>query len=86
MKTKNSIPILDSLIHSLKTDEIDNSAELLSPKEVSAELKLHINTVYRIIQGGQLRAYNLSEGDRKTYYRIRRQDMENYLDERYCVR
>lgn len=59
---------------------------LLSPREVAEELKLHINTVYKIISDGQLKAYNLSSGDRKTYYRIRRVDLENYLEERYCLR
>ena len=85
MKTKTSIPILDSLIQSLKTDDFnDDSNEMLSPKEVASELKLHINTVYRIIGDGQLKADNLSSGSSKTYYRVRRVDMENYLEERYA--
>ena len=87
MKSKTTIPILDSLIQSLKTDDfVDDSYELLSPKEVAEELKLHINTVYQIIGSGLLKSYNLSSGSRKTYYRIKRVDLENYLEERYCVR
>ena len=85
MKTKYSHPILDNLIQSLKTDDFeDDSHEMLSPKEVAEELKLHINSVYRIIGDGQLKAYNLSSGSRKTFYRVRRVDLENYLEERYC--
>ena len=87
MNNKTSIPILDNLIKSLKQDDyIDDSQEMLSPREVAEELKMHINTIYGIIGTGQLKAYNLSMGDRKTYYRIKRVDLENYLEERYCVR
>ena len=87
MKSKTSIPILDSLIQSLKQDDyIDDSQEMLSPTQVAKELGMHINTIYGIIQTGQLKVYNLSMGDRKNYYRIKRVDLENYLEERYCVR
>ena len=87
MKSKTSIPILHDLIQSLKTDyEIDDSQEMLSPTQVAEKLGMHINTIYRIIGTGQLKAYNLSMGDRKTYYRIKRVDLENYLEERYCIR
>lgn len=87
MKTRTPLPTLEQLIQSLKTDDFeDDSHEMLSPREVSEEIKLHINTVYRIIQTGQLKAYDLSIGSRKTYYRIKRVDLENYLEERYCVR
>ena len=85
MKTKTHIPILDNLIQSLQYDDIDESRyEMLKPKEVAEELGMHLNSIYRIIGTGQLKAYNLSSGDRKTYYRIRRVDLENYLEERYC--
>ena len=65
---------------------IDDSHELLSPKQVAEYLGMHINSIYRIIGSGQLRAYNLSSGRDKTFYRIKRGDLENYLEERYCVR
>ena len=78
---------MDQLIQSLQTDDFeDNDHEMLSPGQVAEELKLHINTVYKIIGTGQLKAYNLSSGNRKTFYRIRRVDLENYLEERYCLR
>ena len=66
-------------------DFIDDSHEMLSPKKIAEELGMHINTIYKIIGAGQLKAYNLSLGSRKTYYRVRRVDLENYLEERYCV-
>ena len=84
MNCDSPIAIIDSMIESLKPNSINDSYELLSPKEVGEILKLHINTVYRIISTGQLRAYNLSSGRDKTYYRIKREDLEDYLEERYC--
>lgn len=88
MNSNNPIAILDGMIESLKSDDnyIDDGHEMLSPGQVAGELKLHIGTVYKLIGDGQLKAYNLSSGNRKTYYRIRRVDLENYLEERYCVR
>ena len=85
MKTITPLHTLEQLIHSIQTDEFDNSCEMLSPTQVAGELGMHINTIYKIIGSGQLKAYNLSMGDRKTYYRIKRVDLENYLEERYCV-
>ena len=66
-------------------DFIDDSSELLSPKEVAEYLGMHIGTIYKLIGSGMLKAYNLSCGDRKTYDRVKRVDLENYLEERYCV-
>ena len=86
MNSNSSMAILGGMIQSLKPNNIDDRYQLLSPKEVGEMLKLHINTVYRIIGNGQLRAYNLSSGRDKTYYRIRREDLDDYLSERYCAR
>ena len=87
MKTEISIPSLDSLIQSLQTGDFeDNDHEMLSPAQIAEELGMHIGTIYRIIGSGKLKAYNLSMGDRKNYYRIRRVDLENYLEERYSIR
>ena len=85
MNSDSPIAILDRLIEDIKPEQI-NSHEMLSPGQVAEELKLHINTVYRIISTGQLRVYNLSCGGDKTYYRIKREDLDDYLDERYSVR
>ena len=68
----------------LPDDYQDDSDEMLSPRQVAKYLNLHINSVYRLIQNQSLKVYNLSVGERKTYYRIRRIDIENYLEERYC--
>lgn len=84
MKTRTPLPTLDQLIQSLQTDEINDSHEMLSPAQIAEELGMHLNSIYRIIGTGQLKAYNLSSGVRKTYYRIRRVDLENYLESRYC--
>ena len=63
------------------TDRADS--RLLSPTQVAEELNLHINTIYKIIQRGNLTVYNLSvEGGRDKYFRIRRDDLEAYLESR----
>jgi len=86
MNTKAPLPILNDLIQSLQTDTTSGySNEMLSPNQVAQELGMHINTIYRIIGSGQLRSYNLSSGMSKTCYRIKRVDLENYLEERYSV-
>ena len=85
MKTKASYPILDNLIQSLKYDDSEESRhEWLSANGVAGELGLHINTVYRIIQKGELRSFNCSVEGKRNYYRIRREDLDDYLDGRYC--
>lgn len=85
MKTKASNPILDNLIHSLRCDDIeDNRYEWLSANDVAGELGLHINTVYRIIKRGELRSFNCSVDGRRNYYRIKRDDLQDYLNGRYC--
>ncbi|MCF8070736.1 MAG: helix-turn-helix domain-containing protein [Desulfobacterales bacterium] len=86
MKTNNAyIPVLDNLIQSLRTDDIDDGKyEWLSPTQVSSELGIHINTVYRIIQKRELRSFNCSVDGRRNYYRIRRVDLNDYLDSRKC--
>ena len=63
----------------LITDPQNNDQNLIQLEE----LNLHINTVYKIIQRGDLRVYNLSvEGGRDKYFRIRRDDLEAYLESR----
>ena len=87
MNSKTLLPTLDSIIQSLQTGDFeDNDHEMLSPSQIAEELGMHIGTIYRIIGSGKLKAYNLSMGDRKNYYRIRRVDLENYLEERYSIR
>lgn len=57
--------------------------EWLSPRQIADELNMHINTIYRFIQEGQLPVYDLTvERNGKTYYRIKRSDFESWLDDR----
>ena len=81
MNDNNPISILDNMIQSIQTDCF-NDNELLSPKQVGEYLGVHINTIYRIIGTGHLTAYDLSMGNRKTYYRIKKSDIDLYLKER----
>ena len=84
MKTNTYLP-LDNLIQSLQYDDRDDGRhEWLSPVQVGRELGLHINTVYRIIQKGELRSFNCSVDGKRNYYRIRRVDLDDYLDSRKC--
>lgn len=48
--------------------------EVLSPSRLSAEWGVHINTVYRDIRKGALRAFKLPSGR----FRIRRADADRY--------
>ena len=88
MNNTSPMAILDNLIQLTKPDDdyVDDGHEMLSPGQVAKELGMHINTIYRIIGSGKLKSYNLSSGGRKTYYRVKKVDLENYLEERYCVR
>ena len=53
----------------------------LSPRQIAKELGLHIGTVYHIIGSEDLAVYNISIG-KKTYYRIKRSDMDLWLEGR----
>ncbi|RLB63502.1 MAG: hypothetical protein DRH08_10970 [Deltaproteobacteria bacterium] len=73
---------IKSIIDDIESKDRAES-RLLSPTEVAEELNLHINTIYKIIQRGDLRVYNLSVvGGQDKYFRIRRDDLEAYLESR----
>ena len=88
MKTATHSITLSTLIDSLQR-QIQNEPEeieqeqWLSPSQIAQELGMHINTIYRIIQSGQLPVYDLTVGrNGKTYYRIKRSDLEGWLEGR----
>ena len=88
MKTEIFTPTLSTLIDSLNRQIQDGSEDMekqqwLSPTQIADELNMHINTIYRFIQSGQLPVYDLTVGrNGKTYYRIKRSDFEDWLDDR----
>ena len=88
MKTATHTTTLSTLIDNLQRQIQDEPEELkqeewLAPSQVAQELGMHINTIYRIIQSGQLVVYDLTVGrGGKTYYRIKRSDFEDWLDGR----
>jgi excisionase family DNA binding protein len=53
--------------------------EWLSPTALSEELGVHINSIYRWIRSEELKAYNLGTNG-KTFYRIKRTDVEAWLE------
>jgi excisionase family DNA binding protein len=82
MTTQNLGLSIRGIIDNIESKDRAES-RLLSPTEVAEELNLHINTIYKIIQRGHLTVYNLSvEGGRDKYFRIRRDDLESYLESR----
>ena len=88
MNTITLTPTLSDLIDSLQRqigngpDELEQE-EWLSPQQIADELNMHINTIYRFIQSKQFPVYDLTVGrNGKTYYRIKRSDFENWLDDR----
>ena len=84
MKTNTFCSTLDTLINSLNQGDTSDIEEWLTTKQIASELQLHINTVLRIIHSGKLKAYNIGLEGRRSYYRIKRSDLEEYLDQRYC--
>ena len=82
MTTQNLGLSIRGIIDDIESKDRADS-RLLSPTQVAEELNLHINTVYKIIQKGDLNVYNLSvEGGRDKYFRIRRDDLVSYLESR----
>lgn len=61
--------------------ETETKEQWLSPRQIAKELGLHIGTVYHIIGSEDLAVYNISIG-KKTYYRIKRSDMDLWLEGR----
>ena len=49
-------------------------------EEIADNLKVHVNTVRRWLRDGQLKGHNFGG---KTGYRIRAQDLQAFLDERF---
>ena len=88
MKTITFEPTVFQLIDSLQRQLQDETEEQekpqwLSPQQIADELGMHINTIYRFIQSGQLPVYDLTVScSRKTYYRIKRSDLEGWLESR----
>jgi len=81
MKTAPHTTTVSTFLGRLKTECEGPVAkdEWLSPQQVSRELAIHINSVYRWIKSRELPAYDLgTEG--KRYYRVRRSDLEAWLE------
>ena len=76
-------PSLSSYIDAIKTTCQEDPEQWLSPSAVADELDMHINTIYRILQSKELPAYDLKVGpSQRTYYRIKRSDLEDWLASR----
>jgi excisionase family DNA binding protein len=81
MKTVRHTVTVSDLIKELKADcEVPMAKdEWLSPTALSEELGVHINSIYRWIRSEELKAYNLGTNG-KTFYRIKRTDVEAWLE------
>ena len=74
---------LSRFIDAIERSYEDEKEEWLSPSHVADELGMHINSIYKIIQSGELAVYNLIVGkSQRTYYRIKRSDLEDWLESR----
>ena len=88
MNTITYKPTISDLIDSLQRSIDEGPEELeqeewLSPTQIANELGMHINTIYRLIQSKQFPVYDLTVGrNGKTYYRIKRSDLEGWLYDR----
>ncbi len=70
----------DSTSHSAPANQ------LLTPEEAARELKVSAEQVRALIRKGRLPAVNLGTGKKRPLYRIARQDLEDFLMDRYEVR
>jgi|PlaIllAssembly_1097288.scaffolds.fasta_scaffold280225_2 excisionase family DNA binding protein len=66
------------------TADTRNDRDYLTPPEVARLLRVRESKVAAWIRTGQLVAINLSEG-RRPRYRVRRTDLEAYLEQRAVV-
>ena len=74
----------------IETDDAGNPTshsapadQLLTPEEAARELKVSAEQVRALIRRGRLPAVNLGTGKKRPLYRITRQDLENFLMDRY---
>ena len=71
------------IINVLKRDLGVEKPEWLSPTETAEYLSMHINTIYRLIKHEELPVHNITVGTTgKNYYRIRRSELEEWLENR----
>ena len=83
LKLKTHQATVSDLIQSLKYELGEVKEEWLSPTQVGKELNMHINTIYRLIQHGNLPVHNVTVGNTgKNYYRIRKSELEEWLEGR----
>jgi excisionase family DNA binding protein len=84
MKSLNETKTVGDLIDLINPGDGRNEPrkQWLAPRQISKELGLHVGTVYHIIQTEELPVYNITVGRTKTYYRIKRSDMDLWLEGR----
>lgn len=71
------------LIDELKYGLGEERPEWMSPTEAAEYLSMHINTIYRLIKFEGLPVHSITVGQSdKNYYRIRRSELEEWLEER----
>ena len=58
---------------------MDQTHDLLLPREVAAMLRLKVNSVYAAAAAGRLPAVRLWRGRRKSLLRFRRQEIEELI-------
>lgn len=85
MKLLAGTKTVGDLIDLIKPDYSENETrdQWLSPRQIATELGLHVGTVYHILKTEELAVYNITVGKTgKTYYRVKRSDMDTWLEGR----
>ena len=59
------------------------TSQLLTPEEAANELKVSAEQVRALIRTDRLPAINVGTGKKRPLYRITRQDLEDFLTDRY---
>ena len=71
------------LIDAMKYNLGEEEPVWMSPTAVADYLSMHINTIYRLIKYEELPVHNITVGNTgKHYYRIRRSELEDWLEDR----
>jgi len=81
---KDLLTNLGRFIDMLDTARKSFTSDLLTVEEIAAELKISKSVVYRLIRNGELKAFDLADGNgkiaRKGHYRIARSSLNKFLE------
>ncbi len=70
----------DSRAQTHQSDEEDSATRWLDIREVAQSISASASFVRKLIRSGRLRAVNIGFGDQRAEWRIRRTDLDAFMD------